>query len=58
MYESAACLHGRRRVLNGPYYASVFAHYQPVEAAVWNFTIAVSRCTVLPLEFLVVCVLK
>jgi hypothetical protein len=42
MYESAACAHGRRRVLKGRYYASAFAHYQPVDASVWNYTIAVS----------------
>jgi hypothetical protein len=42
MYESAACAHGRRRVLKGRYYASAFAHYQPVDPSVWNYTIAVS----------------
>jgi hypothetical protein len=52
MYESAACAHGRRRVLKGRYYASAFAHYQPVDPSVWNYTIAVSatfgvRCVAL-----------
>ena len=37
-YESAACLHGRRKVLKGKYYASIFAHYQPVDRAVWDLT--------------------
>lgn len=41
-YESAACLHGRRKILNGKYYASVFSHYQPVDRSVWNYTIEVS----------------
>lgn len=42
-YESAACLHGRRHVLKGRYYASVFVHYQPVDPAVWNFSTEVSE---------------
>jgi hypothetical protein len=37
-YESAACLHGRRQVFKGKYYASVFSHYQPVDRTIWNFT--------------------
>ena len=40
-YESAACLHGRRQVLRGKYYASVFTHYQPTDPAVWNFNVEV-----------------
>jgi hypothetical protein len=36
-YESAACLHGRRQVLRGKYYASVFTHYQPVDSNIWDF---------------------
>lgn len=40
-YESAACLHGRRKLFNGKYYASVFSHYQPVDKSVWNYTIEV-----------------
>ena len=42
-YESAACLHGRRHVLKGRYYASVFVHYQPVDPAVWNFSTEVGE---------------
>ena len=42
LYESSACLHGRRQVLKGRYYASAFSHYQPVDRAVWNYTIQVS----------------
>ena len=38
LYESSACLHGRRQKFKGKYYASVFAHYQPIDPAVWNFT--------------------
>jgi hypothetical protein len=41
-YESAACLHGRRKVLKGRYYASVFVHYQPVDRNIWNFSTEVS----------------
>ena len=36
-YESAKCLHGRMRELNGRYYGSLFIHYQPVDRSVWNF---------------------
>jgi hypothetical protein len=36
-YESAACLHGRRQILRGKYYASAFTHYQPVDPKVWHF---------------------
>jgi hypothetical protein len=42
-YESAACLHGRRQVLKGKYYASVFSHYQPVDRTIWNFTTEVNN---------------
>jgi hypothetical protein len=41
-YESAACLHGRRQVFKGKYYASVFSHYQPVDRTIWNFTTEVT----------------
>lgn len=30
-YESARCLHGRMRPLNGTAYINLFAHYQPME---------------------------
>jgi hypothetical protein len=40
-YESSACLHGRRQVFNGKFYASAFAHYQPVDRGIWNYTIQV-----------------
>jgi len=36
-YESAACLHGRRQIFYGKYYASVFVHYQPVDRSIWNY---------------------
>jgi hypothetical protein len=36
-YESAACLHGRRQIFRGKYYASAFTHYQPVDPKVWHF---------------------
>ena len=36
-YESASCLHGRRKVLKGKYYASIFAHYQPVDTVMWHW---------------------
>jgi hypothetical protein len=42
-YESAACLHGRRQVLRGKYYASVFTHYQPVDSNIWDFNTEVSN---------------
>lgn len=38
-YESAACLHGRRRIFKGKYYASIFVHYRPVDESVWNYNI-------------------
>lgn len=38
-YESASCLHGRRKSFKGKYYASVFVHYQPVDKSIWNFSI-------------------
>jgi len=38
-YESASCLHGRRQKLKGKYYASIFAHYQPVDENIWNYNI-------------------
>eukprot|EP00349_Pseudokeronopsis_sp_Brazil_P008572 CAMPEP_0202963618 /NCGR_PEP_ID=MMETSP1396-20130829/7635_1 /ASSEMBLY_ACC=CAM_ASM_000872 /TAXON_ID= /ORGANISM="Pseudokeronopsis sp., Strain Brazil" /LENGTH=313 /DNA_ID=CAMNT_0049684997 /DNA_START=230 /DNA_END=1171 /DNA_ORIENTATION=+ len=38
-YESASCLHGRRQVLKGKYYASIFVHFQPVDINYWNFHI-------------------
>mmetsp|Transcript_17610 Transcript_17610/g.29670 ORF Transcript_17610/g.29670 Transcript_17610/m.29670 type:complete len:336 (+) Transcript_17610:144-1151(+) len=38
-YESAACLHGRRQILKGEWYASIFNHYQPVDPNIWSFTI-------------------
>jgi hypothetical protein len=44
-YESAACLHGRRQVLRGKYYASVFTHYQPVDSSIWDFNTEVSNCS-------------
>jgi hypothetical protein len=44
-YESAACLHGRRQVLRGKYYASVFTHYQPVDSNIWDFNTEVSNRT-------------
>jgi hypothetical protein len=43
IYESAACLHGRRSVLKGKYYASVSLYYAPTDKAVWNYTIDVSK---------------
>jgi hypothetical protein len=47
-YESAACLHGRRQVFKGKYYASAFSHYQPVDRGVWNYTIQVTLSSYLP----------
>jgi hypothetical protein len=41
IYESAACLNGRRSVLKGKYWASVSLHYAPTDKAVWNYTIDV-----------------
>ena len=42
LYESASCLHGRRKVFRGKYYASIFAHYQPVDPAVWSYQVQVN----------------
>jgi len=41
-YESAVCLHGRRKKFKGQYYGSLFVHYQPVDPQIWNYTIEVS----------------
>jgi hypothetical protein len=38
-YESAKCLHGRMSEFKGKYYGSIFIHYQPVDKAVWNYTV-------------------
>lgn len=38
-YESAACLHGRRSTFKGKHYSSIFVHYQPVDASIWNYQI-------------------
>lgn len=38
-YESARCLHGRMTEFRGKYYGSIFAHYQPVDANLWPFTV-------------------
>jgi len=38
-YESAVCLHGRRKTLKGQYYGSLFVHYQPIDVHIWNYTI-------------------
>lgn len=38
-YESASCLHGRRKVFHGKYYASIFVHFQPVDTNIWNYNI-------------------
>lgn len=38
-YESAACLHGRRKIFRGKHYSSIFVHYQPVDKSVWNYQI-------------------
>lgn len=40
-YESAVCLHGRRKRFKGKYYGSLFVHYQPVDINIWNYTIEV-----------------
>jgi len=40
-YESAVCLHGRRKKFKGQYYGSLFVHYQPVDIHIWNYTIEV-----------------
>ena len=41
-YESAACIHGRRRKFRGKYYGSLFLHYQPVDRSIWNYDIEVT----------------
>lgn len=35
-YESAKCLHGRRAMFRGKWYAGAFAHYQPTDRKVWS----------------------
>jgi hypothetical protein len=40
-YESASCLHGRRKIFHGKYYGSIFLHYQPVDRSIWNFNLEV-----------------
>lgn len=35
-YESAKCMHGRRSMFKGKYYAGLFSHYQPVDKKVWS----------------------
>ena len=42
-YESAVCLHGRRKTLKGQYYGSLFVHYQPIDVHIWNYTIEVRK---------------
>jgi hypothetical protein len=37
-YESASCLHGRRQIFKGKYYASIFMHYKPADDRVWDTT--------------------
>ena len=34
-YESARCLHGRMRPLDGAFYVNLFAHYRPVGDRAW-----------------------
>ena len=34
-YESARCLHGRMKPLNGAFYVNLFAHYRPVGDPQW-----------------------
>ena len=34
-YESARCLHGRMRPLDGAFYVNLFAHYRPVGDKAW-----------------------
>ena len=36
-YESASCLHGRRKIFKGKHYSSIFVHYQPVDKSIWNY---------------------
>eukprot|EP01038_Epipyxis_sp_PR26KG_P011470 gene11470-15363_t len=38
-YESAKCVHGRRKRFNGKYYASIFVHYKPVDRSIWSYTV-------------------
>lgn len=38
-YESAKCLHGRRSILHGKYYGSIFIHYQPVDKSIWDYSV-------------------
>eukprot|EP01038_Epipyxis_sp_PR26KG_P007834 gene7834-10640_t len=38
LHESASCLHGNMKPFRGKYYASLFLHYKPRDAAVWNFS--------------------
>jgi len=37
-YESSSCLHGRRQIFKGKYYASIFMHYKPADDRVWDTT--------------------
>lgn len=34
-YESASCLHGRMKPLNGSHYVNIFSHYRPVGDSEW-----------------------
>lgn len=34
-YESARCLHGRMRPLDGAFYVNLFAHYRPIGDRAW-----------------------
>ena len=34
-YESAKCLHGRMKPLQGAYYVNLFAHYRPLGDPEW-----------------------
>lgn len=38
-YESASCLHGRRKSFQGKWYASIFVHFAPVDRSIWDFDI-------------------
>ncbi|KAJ1446666.1 hypothetical protein M885DRAFT_545600 [Pelagophyceae sp. CCMP2097] len=40
LYESAKCVHGRPRPLNGEWYTSLFIHYKPVD---WHLTTAAAK---------------
>jgi hypothetical protein len=35
----ASCLHGRRGIFHGKYYASTFVHHQPMDEELWNYNI-------------------